>query len=434
MATFKHADAIEVRIWNRTVGAVVSDPDTGTYAFQYAPAWARRGIELAPLYMPVSDAKRVFVFPSLSRETYQGLPGLLADALPDDFGNAAIDAYMANRGLDRNAVTTLDRLAYMGKRGMGALEFRPARGPTRDYATMLDVAELVRAARDLVHGELSDEALTHDALTHIIQVGSSAGGARAKAVIAYNPKTHEMRSGQFDVPAPYEHWLIKFDGMDKKNKEPFKDFGPPLTFGSIEYAYYRMATAAGIEMSECRLLPENGRRHFMTKRFDRDGNRKHHLQTLCGMAHIDFKRRAANSYGQLFQVIDELGLGVDAKRQAFLRMTFNVAARNCDDHSKNHSFLLKEAGSWELAPAYDISFAFNPKGEWTYQHLMSVNDKWLDIKRADLMAVADTFGVPGAADLIANVEAVVSEWEAFAKEVDIPSESAAEIRKVLPAL
>ena len=290
---------------------------------------------------------------------------MLADALPDDFGNALIDAWMATKGTDKSAITILDRLAYMGKRGMGALEFRPARGSHAESATPLEMKELVEEARILVQGTFEVNHEANAALANINKVGASAGGARAKAVIAWNPETEEVRSGQFDAAPGFGHWLLKFDGVGKD-----KELGTGEGYGRIEYAYYLMARAAGVTMSPCRLLEENGGAHFMTKRFDREVvegvTHKHHLQTLCAINHLDFRQRATHSYEQLFMTISKLGLDDDAKNQTFRRMAFNVMARNCDDHTKNFSFVLKEGQSWELAPAYDVTHAYAPNGEWTY--------------------------------------------------------------------
>jgi serine/threonine-protein kinase HipA len=421
--------AIEVRIWNKRVGAVAFDPSAGTYAFEYAPAWRKLGIELAPLMMPVAGARAPFVFPSLNRDSFKGLPGLLADALPDDFGNNLVDAWMAQQGVAKRDITTLDRLAYMGKRGMGALEFHPARHSMRDTKLALDLGQLVEVARNVVHGNLDGDAHAHEALANIIRVGTSAGGARAKAVVAWNPQTHELRSGQFDVPEGFEHWLLKFDGVGKDD-----ELGASQSYGRIEYAYYLMAHAAGIEMSECRLLEENGRHHFMTRRWDRDGNTKHHVQSLCGIYHLDYKQRATHAYEQLFQVIDLLGLPQAAKQQAYLRMAFNVMAANCDDHTKNHAFVLRQGDAWQLAPAYDITHAHNPKGEWTYQHLMSVNGKFLEITRDDLLLVADRGGVSGARGLLADVRTAVDAWAEHAATAGLGEQDAANVAKDLKAL
>ncbi len=406
---------IEVRIWNTLVGAVASDPALSCYAFEYDAGWRRRGIELAPRLMPTTAAESIFAFPALG-ESFNRLPGLLADALPDDFGNGLIDSWMATHGVDKNEVTALDRLAYMGKRGLGALEFRPSKGATKESARPLQMKSLVETARKVVKGDFADDTHAQAALANIIRVGTSAGGARAKAVVAWHPVTHEIRSGQFDVAPGFEHWLLKFDGVGKD-----LELGTSADYGRIEYAYYRMATAAGIIMSPCRLLEENGRAHFMTRRFDREGNTKHHLQSLCALSHLDYKQRATHAYEQYFLLISELRLGDEALAQAFRRMAFNVMARNCDDHTKNFAFRLKQGGQWELAPAYDVTHAHNPKSEWVSQHLMSVNGKFDQIGRADLLKVGDRFGVGQAGSLLAEVKAAVSNWSSFAGDAGLGS-------------
>jgi serine/threonine-protein kinase HipA len=409
---------IEVRIWGQRVGAVAPDPRLGSYVFAYDPSWRRSGIELAPLTLPLADTQFTFAFPNLSEPSYHRLPGLLADALPDDFGNALIDAWMARKGLDKNAVTTLDRLAYMGKRGMGALEFKPARGAHRESVEPLQMQNLVEAARKVIQGDLSGDVHAQAALANIIRVGTSAGGARAKAVVTWNPQTNEIRSGQFDAAEGFQHWVLKFDGMGKDLER-----GGGADYGRIEYAYHLMAKAAGVNMSECRLLEENGRAHFMTRRFDREVSGqhtlKHHVQTLCAIDHMDYKQRATHAYAQLFMVIAKLKLGDEANSQAFRRMVFNVMAKNCDDHTKNFAFRLKQGGAWELAPAYDLTHAHNPKGEWTYQHLLNVNGKFSNITRADLLQEADRFGVRRPLDLIADVRAALEHWPAFAAEAGL---------------
>jgi serine/threonine-protein kinase HipA len=410
----KPVQVIEVRMWGSRVGAVALDPRLDCYAFAYDPAWRRKVIEVAPLTMPLSDRRDTFVFPVLPRETYLRLPAMLADALPDDFGNALIDAWMATKGIEKSSITVLDRLAYMGKRGVGALEFRPTRGSHNESATPIAMKALVEEARRLVQGNFSVDNETKAALANIIKVGTSAGGARAKAVIAWNPKTDEVRSGQFDVAPGFEHWLLKFDGVGKDT-----ELGTGEGYGRIEYAYSLMANAAGITMSSCRLLEENGRAHFMTRRFDREVTTrgqtcKHHIQTLCAMNHLDFRQRGTHAYAQLFLTIARLNLGDEAVSQAFRRMAFNVMARNCDDHTKNFAFLLKQGMSWELAPAYDVTHAFNPKGEWTYQHLMSVNGKFQGITRDDLLEDADRFSVRKPREILAQVRAALENWPEFA--------------------
>lgn len=412
----KPVQVIEVRMWGAKMGAVALDPTLGVYAFAYDPKWKRKGVEAAPLTMPLSDSRSVFVFPALPKDTYLGLPAMLADALPDDFGNALIDAWMATQGVDKKSITVLDRLAYMGQRGMGALEFKPARGSHKESATPIAMKELVEEARRLVQGTFAVDHESKAALANIIKVGTSAGGARAKAVIAWNPKTDEVRSGQFDAAPGFEHWLLKFDGVGKD-----RELGTGEGYGRIEYAYSQMAKTAGIQMSPCRLLEENGRAHFMTKRFDRHvtpsgETHKYHVQTLCAMNHLDFRQRGTHAYAQLFLAINQLGLGDNALSEAFRRMAFNVMARNCDDHTKNFSFLLHEGRSWELAPAYDVTHAYNPSGEWTYQHLMSVNGKFQEITRDDLLADADRFSVRKPQEILGEVRAAIENWSAFALE------------------
>ena len=421
---YKPVHVIEVRVWGHTVGAVALDPRLGYYAFEYAPAFIRSGIELAPLTMPLSGAVAPFVFTDLPEATYKRLPALLADALPDDFGNSLIDGWMASRGVERSQITPLDRLAYMGKRGMGALEFHPVRsGPSGAGTTAISLATLVESARLAMRGELSSAHLAGAALAQIIKVGTSAGGARAKAAIAWNPKTQEIRAGQFDVAPGFEHWLLKFDGMG-----PDRELGGSQDYGRIEYAYYQMATAAGITMSSCRLLEEHGRAHFMTLRFDRDGNQKHHMQTLCAMAHLDYKQKASHDYNQLFQAITRLKLGYAALEEAFRRMAFNIMAANCDDHSKNISFLLRDGGGWTLAPAYDVTHAHNPAGEWTNQHLMAVNGKFAGITRTDLLTVADRFGIGTAPKVLKQIGEAVANWPYLAERVGVSFHEIARIR------
>jgi serine/threonine-protein kinase HipA len=409
--------AIEVRAWGERVGAVARDPRLGYYAFQYAPAWKRTGIELAPLTLPL-DGPDVVIFPDLPELTFHRLPGLIADALPDAFGNALIDAWMATHGIAKNEITTLDRLAYMGKRGMGALEFHPERGSHRESSSPLEMQTLVEEARRLIEGNLSVDHEARAALENILRVGTSAGGARAKAVIAWNPQTNVIRSGQFDAAPGFEHWLMKFDGVGID-----AELGTGGDYGRIEYAYYLMARQAGIEMAASRLLEENGRAHFMTRRFDRqivNGRTiKHHVQTLCGMDHLDFRQRGAHTYAQLFLAITRLKLGDDALDQAFRRMCFNIMVRNCDDHTKNFAFLLKQGGTWELSPAYDITHAHNPKGEWTYQHLMSVNGKFNDITRDDLLEEGDRFMVRKPKALVSDVRDAIENWQAHAEQAGL---------------
>ena len=419
--------AIEVFIWGQSVGAVAPDPRLGTYVFAYRPVWLKQGIELAPRMMPLAAGAAPRVFPNLPEATFHGLPGLLADALPDDFGNALIDAWMQAQGRTRESVTILDRLAYMGKRGMGALTFRPALGSHRESAAVLNMKSLVEQARLAVHGALSSDRMAEAALAQIIRVGTSAGGARAKAVVAWNPTTDEIRSGQFDVAPGFEHWLLKFDGMGKDHA-----LGTPGGYGRIEYAYHLMAKAAGIRMAPCRLLLEGGRAHFMTQRFDRDGNERHHVQTLCAMEHLDFKQVATHAYAQAFMTISQLKVGQDGIDELFRRMAFNVMARNCDDHVKNLSFILKRGTSWDLAPTYDVSYAYRPGGEWTYQHQMSVNGRFDGITRKDFLAEADRFGVRRPEAILADVADAVAAFGRFAREAGLTAAASNKITRTFP--
>jgi serine/threonine-protein kinase HipA len=411
---YKPVGIVEVRAWNQLVGAVALDPRLSYFAFEYAPAFIETGIELAPLTMPLAMARQPFIFPELPELTYKRLPAMLADSLPDDFGNSLVNAWMANQGVAARDITALDRLAYMGKRGMGALEFRPLRGPTTKGSTALVLSELVDSARRAVHGELDDDPHAVAALKQLISVGTSAGGARAKATIAWNPETNEIRAGQFDVDPGFEHWLLKFDGIGNDD-----ELGESQGYGRIEYAYYLMATQAGIVMSPCRLLEEGGRAHFMTKRFDRDGNNKLHTQSLCGMAQLDYRAKGVHDYSQALGAMRQLKMSPEAFEQAFRRIAFNVMATNCDDHTKNFSFILREQRRWELAPAYDLIYAYNPKGEWTYQHLMSVNGKFDQVRRDDLLTLADRFQIGAASRALAEVRTAVASWPEFARQARV---------------
>jgi len=411
---YKSVTIVEVRAWNQLVGAVALDPRLRYYAFEYAPAFVKTGIELAPLTMPLAEAQQPFIFPDLPELTYKRLPAMLADTLPDDFGNSLVNAWMANQGVAASAISALDRLAYMGKRSLGALEFRPARGPTTRHATAIVLSELVDSARRAVHGEFDNDPHAVAALKQLISVGTSAGGARAKATIAWNPNTNEIRAGQFDVDPGFEHWLLKFDGIGKDN-----ELGEPQGYGRIEYAYYLMASEAGIRMSPCQLLEEGGRAHFMTKRFDREGNTKLHTQSLCGMAQLDYRAKGVHDYSQWLGVMRQLAMNPAAFEQAFRRIAFNVMAKNCDDHTKNISFILNDQKTWELAPAYDLIYAYNPKGEWTYQHLMSVNGKFDQVRRDDLLTLADRFQIGAASRLLAEVRSAVSQWPEFGRRAEL---------------
>jgi serine/threonine-protein kinase HipA len=411
MAGMAEINVVEVRVWGQSVGAVAPlQGKPGFYEFQYTPAFENGGLELSPLRMKLK-AKHRFSFPELAPGTFHGLPGLLADALPDTFGNALIDEYLTRHGTRTEEITTLQRLVYIGRRAMGALEFEPAIAETRSpaVAVPLDMGHLVEDARHALRGELGKIA------QEILDVGSSAGGARAKAVIGWNPQTNEVVSGQFDLPHGYEHWLLKFDvGIDGV-------LSNTAGFGRIEYAHYLMALEAGVEMSESRLLEEGGRAHFMTKRFDRRGNGKVHVQSLCGLMHLDFNMPYVHGYEQYLRAVLELKLDAPALEQAWLRCAFNVAAVNCDDHTKNLAFMLDQTGKWDIAPAYDTCFSHNPAaGKWTRQHQMLVGGKAWDITDADLIALADTFDIRRPKELLERVAGAVARWPEFARRAGVP--------------
>ncbi|HEY6531187.1 MAG TPA: type II toxin-antitoxin system HipA family toxin [Acidimicrobiales bacterium] len=436
--TYTPATAIEVRAWGERVGAVALDPDTGVYAFEYAPDWVAGGVELAPIHMP--SRAGTYEFAELARGTFLGLPAMLADALPDRFGNALVDAWMAEQGVAANQITPLDRLAYAADRAMGALEFRPpARETVEAEPTAVALADLVVAARRVVRGELASDVAAHDALAQLVRVGTSAGGARAKAVLAYDPTTSQVRSAYAELPEGFEHWLIKLDGVSGSTGLDGHDagLGESAPYGRIEYAYHLMATAAGVEMSACRLLAEGPRRHFMTRRFDRaPGGARLHLMSLCAMAHLDFNLIGAHSYDQYLECVRTLDLGPDALGQAFRRMVFNVAAVNRDDHTKNLAFVLPEGGTWRLAPAYDVTHAYRADSQWTSKHLMAVNGRFDEIAVDDLHAVGARHDVPGYRRIVREVMTAVGDWPQFAAaaelHVDVTAAVGADLERFRP--
>lgn len=428
---YRPVRAIEVRAWGRTVGALALNPASGLFAFQFSRDWAAAGPELAPLHMPLT-ASKTYEFAGLSDETYRRLPPLLADSLPDKFGNALVDRWMAEQGIAVGEFSVLDRLAYAADRSIGALEFQPPATDGPREASAVQLADLVLAARSALG---SDGPLSVDqgALEQLIDVGSSAGGARPKAVVAYNPDTNQISSAYRDLPEGFAHWLFKLDGVGAKPLDGHTEgLGTAAHYGQVEYAYYLMATAAGATMSRCELLAEGPRRHFITRRFDRnDDGSKNHVVTLCGLAHLDFNMIGAHSYDQYFETIRALGLPQSAVDEAFRRMVFNVAAANCDDHTKNFSFLRRPDGDWELAPAYDITFSHDPKSVWTRQHLMSVNSKFSGIGVKDLREVGVRRDVVGVNAIIAEVLDAVARWREFAAAADLNSDETDRIAGVL---
>ncbi len=428
------AAVAEVRLWGRTIGAASIEDGAPAAAFQYDPAFVASAIQLSPVMMPLSS--QVYQFPSLAPVSFHGLPGLLADSLPDKFGNALIDTWLATQGRRPESFNAIERVCYIGVRGMGALEFAPAAGPPLRASAKVDVDVLVALASEiLTHRNSLQVSFSPekrlDGLKEILRVGTSAGGARAKAIIAWNPQTNEVRSGQTKAPAGFGYWLLKFDGV-RANKD--KELEDPKGYTLIEYAYALMARDAGIEMSECRLLEEGGRRHFMTRRFDRVGDGgKLHMQSLAALAHFDFNTAGACSYEQAFDVIKRLGLPMRSVEQQFRRMLFNVVARNQDDHVKNIAFLMDKSGTWSLSPAFDVTYAYNPEGAWTARHQMTINGKAEGFTPADFRACSRVAGLKRGRDeeMLAEVIAAARNWPRYADQAGVLAKQREHIGRTL---
>ena len=426
----------EVRLWGSRIGAVFIGEDTDVAVFQYSEAFLSSKIEVSPLTMSLRAGP--YSFGALNYESFYGLPGLLADSLPDRYGHALIDAWLAGQGRTPESFDAVERLCYVGRRGMGALEFFPSRGPAPSSSHDLQVDALVELASEvLAHREELVASLAagrqKQAMRDILSVGASAGGARAKAVIAWNPATGVVRSGQIDDLGPgFEHWLLKFDGVaNNRDKDTLAD---PQGYGAVEYAYSLMARDAGLTMEDCRLFEEGGRRHFMTRRFDRGPHgEKRHMQSLGALAHFDFNRPGAHSYEQAFQIIRRLGLATAVVEQMFRRMVFNIVARNQDDHVKNIAFVMDRAGRWELAPAFDVTYAYRPGSRWTEQHQMSMSGKRDGFTPADFEAAGRVAALPRgrAAKIVEEVTRVVAEWRAYAERAGVEEEH---VRRIAPAL
>lgn len=433
----QRVDTAIVELWGVEIGAVTWDANSELGVFQFDPEFVGSAIEVAPFMMPLSS--QAYSFPGLPSETFKRLPGLLADVLPDKFGTALIDNWLLKEGIQKDDFSPVDRLCFIGKRGMGALEFKPSidrKSPKNDHPldvdAMVKIASKILTERKLISGELvdDDENANEQTLADILHVGSSAGGARAKAVIAWNKNTNEVRSGQLNLPEGFEHWLIKFDGVSNNRDKELED---GKGYGKMEYAYYRMACEAGIEMRECRLMAENNRHHFLTKRFDRTrSGSKLHMQSLCALEHFDFNMPGAYSYEQAMAASEKLGLGRAALEQLYLRAIFNIMARNQDDHVKNIAFLMDTTGEWKLAPAFDLTFSYNPEGSYTSSHQMSFNGKRTNFDATDFYEVAKRFNIPkgGAATLIDQVVAGVLKWEEYAFESGVEQERIVKIKKL----
>ena len=406
----------DVILWGTRVGVIAWDDKRQVGNFEYTKEFAETGFEIAPITMPLRSGT-IYSFATLGYDTFLGLPGLLADSMPDAFGKALLDRWLASVG--RTFANPVERLCYQGSRSMGALEFVPANDNFLEQNTRIEIDSLINIAREVLNRKtklnVNLRSDVKEGIANIIRVGTSAGGQRAKAVIAYNEQTGEVRSGQVSAPEGFTQWLLKLDGVTNA------ELGDPKHFGRIEYVYYLMAKQAGITMTECRLLEENGRAHFMTRRFDRAGhNEKLHMQTLCGIAHYDYKMLHSFSYEQAFQVMRQLRLTYSQAEEMYRRMVFNVVARNQDDHTKNISFLMDKNGRWSLSPAYDVSWAYNPDGPWTSSHQMSINNKWDNITRNDLLIIARNVNIKSPNSIIDQVVESVSHWQQLAHAHGIP--------------
>ena len=402
---------VKVKLWGDLVGLCSID-ENNNCAFQYEDSFIKKGICPAPIHMPLTP--EVYQFNSLSEDTFKGLPGMLADSLPDKWGDSVLNQWAEVNGVgDINAV---QKLSYIGSRGMGALEFEPVINPNKmNESITLDIAELVKVASDVINHRKNFKS-TIDEIESIVSVSSSAGGARAKAVIALSEDTNEVRSGQVDAPEGFSHWLLKFDGVTNKI------LGDPEEYGKIEFCYHKMAKDAGIEMTNCRLLEENGRFHFMTKRFDRVGNEKLHMQTLCAIAHMDYNKPRTYSYEDAFRIMNGLNLTYQDKEQLFRRAAFNVFSCNNDDHTKNISFLMNKSGAWRLSPAYDLAYSYNANSRMVSSHQMTINGKSKDISVDDLQTLAKKVGIKNSQTILLEVKNGVGHWKKYAEELKISTE------------
>lgn len=417
-----------VNIWNKRVGAVSWNEETGLGTFEYDKEFLKTKLQLSPILIPLEQNQRIFQFPeNRENSTFKGLPGLLADVLPDRYGNALINTWLSRQGRPTNSLNPVETLCFIGQRGMGALEFEPVEPKPKNTSTKIEISNLIEVAEQILTGKKDFTAnLSEDeekALFEILKIGSSAGGARAKALIAYNEKTELVRSGQTNAPEGFEHWLIKFDGVSDSQ------FGASKGYGRVEMAYHNMAVAAGINMMECRLLEENGRAHFMTKRFDREREKgKIHIQTFCAMRHFDFNEVNSFSYEELFETMRMLLLSYPEAQELFKRMVFNVMSRNCDDHTKNFSFMMNKSGDWSLSPAYDVCHAYRPGSDWVSQHALSINGKRKNISRSDLLSVGRQMNIKNSKEIIEQVSRTVSNWNIYAEEVKVDSKLRDSIR------
>lgn len=409
-------DVAIVKMFGNPTGVFRWDSRYDIVQFEYDKNFIGRGLEPSPLVMPVQPG-RIYSFGDIGRETFKGLPGLLADSLPDTYGRALFDRWLALTG--RTSSNIVETLCFLGKRCMGALEFEPAIDVDYNLDSKIAIDSLVEVAREALLNKKNFGVNINDdkkaAIAEILRLGTSAGGQRAKAIIAYNKTTGEVRSGQAEVPDGFDYYIIKLDGVSATT-----GFRETENYGRLEYSFYKLVKACGIDMSECSLVEENGRAHFLTKRFDRENGKKVHMQTLCGIAHYDYRLHRAYSYEQAFNVMRTLKLPYSQAQEMFRRMVFNVIVRNQDDHTKNISFLMGEDGVWRLSPAYDMGYSYNPNGGWTATHQMSINGKFDNITRKDLLECGAKNNIKNASLIIDEVCEVASQWPTMAKECDVP--------------
>lgn len=425
---------IEITLWGQKVGRLAWDGDLKAASFRYDRGFLQAGIDIAPLTMPLaeSDEGTVYRFPENRNACFKGLPGLFADMLPDNFGTRVTDEWFASQGIDPESVATACRLAFVGTHGMGALEFAPAAYPKfMDESAEFHFKDFTRIVNGIFSGrdDFRRDIRQGDApFSDIVRAGSSAGGAKPKAVVAFNETTGEMRCGQVPAPQGFGYWLLKFEGVTfSEHKSPMST---PEGLGNIEYAYHKMARDCGIDMTECRLLPAGRLCHFMTKRFDRDANGNKLLtQTLAGMAHLNREER--HSYEEMFDIMGRLRLDYGQFEQLFRRTVFNIMGRNHDDHTKNHSFIMNRQGQWRLAPAYDLCYAYKPDGTWTIRHQMSANGKREDFTADDLIAVGEKAGITRPKEIVGQIADVFSRWTEYAKDCGVRDRHREQIRKNL---
>ncbi|MEC3965135.1 type II toxin-antitoxin system HipA family toxin [Flagellimonas halotolerans] len=420
-------DVIGVTLWGENVGALSWDNERNLGFFEYQPSFINKGLDVSPINMPFAGSKdKIYSFPTLDEQTYKGLPGMISDVLPDDFGNHLINRWLKLNGIVKSDFSPLDRLSYIGSRGMGALEFEPAKKLGYDQSTELNISSLVELSGKIQQKreDITLNLQETEAMNELIKVGTSAGGQRAKAIVAYNKDSKEVRSGQTKVPEGFEHFILKFDGVTNK------ELGDPQGYGKIEYAYYLMAIDCGIEMMPSQLLKENGRAHFMTKRFDRTGQgEKLHMQTLCALAHFDYRKPGVHGYEDALDIMRKLKLPKEQAVQLFRRMVFNVMARNQDDHTKNISFIMDKSGKWRLTPAYDVTYAYNPAGQWTNGHQMTIAGKRDNFTRKDLQSIADEINYTNANDDIEAIQVTLNQWEHYSDRAGIPKKQSQKLKK-----